>query len=104
MTRKDRQHLGEVVAELRRARRASQREVGVALGLDPSAISRVESGERDLSAEELAAAAGYFGITVDSLLTGDALEAAPGFPNGDLPFAKTLFEAADRLRGSVESA
>jgi type I restriction enzyme M protein len=24
--------------------------------------------------------------------------------NGDLPFAKTLFEAADRLRGSVESA
>lgn len=24
--------------------------------------------------------------------------------NTDLPFAKTLFEAADRLRGSVESA
>src|SRR5213593_4086773 len=24
--------------------------------------------------------------------------------NGDLPFAKELFEAADRLRGSVESA
>src|SRR2546429_2661242 len=24
--------------------------------------------------------------------------------SGDLPFAKTLFEAADRLRGSVESA
>jgi hypothetical protein len=29
-----------------------------------------------------------------------------GSPNGnhDLPFAKELFEAADRLRGSVESA
>src|SRR5262245_45688290 len=27
-----------------------------------------------------------------------------GAGNGDLPFARTLFEAADRLRGSVESA
>src|SRR5436189_4438284 len=27
-----------------------------------------------------------------------------GTANGDLPFAKQLFEAADRLRGSVESA
>jgi type I restriction enzyme M protein len=34
----------------------------------------------------------------------DDMGAAAGNGGGDLPFAATLFEAADRLRGSVESA
>src|SRR5881227_2071628 len=32
------------------------------------------------------------------------MKAMPQTSNGDLPFAKELFESADRLRGSVESA
>jgi type I restriction enzyme M protein len=34
----------------------------------------------------------------------DRLGETPASGGGDLPFAATLFEAADRLRGSVESA
>src|SRR5947207_4879899 len=32
------------------------------------------------------------------------MKAMPQTSNGDLPFAKELFESADRMRGSVESA
>jgi len=34
----------------------------------------------------------------------DKTSSGNGNGNHDLPFARTLFEAADRLRGSVESA
>jgi type I restriction enzyme M protein len=34
----------------------------------------------------------------------DAATTPTSTGNGDLPFAKELFEAADRMRGSVESA
>ena len=43
------EQVGRRIAELRAERGISQRRLATALGLDPSALSRIESGERGLA-------------------------------------------------------
>ncbi len=62
------QEVGERLAELRAARDLSQRDLAEAIGLDPSALSRIESGERGLGVGELVATADYLGMNTDQLL------------------------------------
>jgi len=74
------QQVGQRIAELRAERGVSQRRLADALELDPSALSRVESGERGLAVGELVAAAEFLGVEIDALLS-DSVEAPPLFRN-----------------------
>jgi len=74
------EQVGSRIAELRAERGVSQRRLAVVLGLDPSALSRIESGERGLAVGELVTAAEFLGIDTDALLRNE-VEAAPLFRN-----------------------
>lgn len=54
--------------DLREASGLSQSEVARRIGIDNSSLSRIESGARKVSAEELAKFAGLFDVTTDYLL------------------------------------
>jgi transcriptional regulator with XRE-family HTH domain len=70
--------IGRRIAELRGDRGVSQRQLAEAVGIDPSAMSRVESGERGLAVGELVAVAEHLGVTTDAILQS-AVEARPLF-------------------------
>lgn len=74
------EQVGRRIAELRTERGVSQRRLATALDLDPSALSRIESGERGLAVAELVAAAEFLGVDTDTLLR-DEVEATPLFRN-----------------------
>jgi transcriptional regulator with XRE-family HTH domain len=74
------EEVGARIGSLRDQRGVSQRGLAEALNLDPSAMSRVESGARGLAVDELVAIAGFFGVPVDSLLRRD-IDTAPLFRN-----------------------
>ncbi len=74
------EQVGHRIAELRAERGVSQRRLAAALDVDPSALSRIESGERGLAVGELVAAAEFLGVDTDALLR-DEVEAAPLFRN-----------------------
>lgn len=61
----------EQIVALREARGVSQRDLAAVLGLDQSAVSRIEKGERGLAVAELAGIAEHLGATVDSILRDD---------------------------------
>lgn len=64
----DRQ-LGGRIRALREQRRITQGVFGESLGLDQSAVSRIEDGSRSLTAGELASASSALGVTVATLLS-----------------------------------
>lgn len=67
----------EIAAYIREARKASgltQTDVARDLGLDRSAVSRIEGGERGLGVAELAALARLLDVTVDEILFDDVGE------------------------------
>jgi transcriptional regulator with XRE-family HTH domain len=66
--------VGLRVRELREAREMTQEQVAELLGLAASAVSRVESGGRGLTADELALLAERFGVSADFLLFGEREE------------------------------
>ncbi len=63
--------IGCRVGELRRERDLPQRRLAELIGIDPSALSRVESGERTLAVHELVAIADVLGVPADRLLRED---------------------------------
>jgi transcriptional regulator with XRE-family HTH domain len=64
--------IGGRVRALRNTRGRSQEELAELLGLNKSAISRVESGQRGLAVQELALIAPFLGVSVDEILFGEA--------------------------------
>lgn len=60
--------LGMRIKALREQRPMTQAALGEALGVDQSAVSRIEDGSRPLAARELAAASSALGVTVAALL------------------------------------
>lgn len=74
------EQLGQRIADLRSQRGVSQRRLAEVLGLDPSALSRIESGERGLAVSELVALAEFLGVDIDALLR-DEVDALPLFRN-----------------------
>ncbi|MFD1431185.1 helix-turn-helix domain-containing protein [Lacticaseibacillus yichunensis] len=54
--------------DLREERQLSQSEVARRVGMDNSSLSRIESGSRKVSAEELGKFAALYGVTTDYLL------------------------------------
>lgn len=72
--------VGAKIARLRDERDVPQRRLAAEIGLDPSALSRVESGERGLAVGELVAIAEFLDVSMDELLRDD-VAAAPLFRN-----------------------
>lgn len=63
--------IGNVVTELRNRSGLSQGTVAEALGVDPSAISRIEGGQRALSAVEVVKLAHCLDVPAERILTVD---------------------------------
>lgn len=74
------EQVGQRIADLRAERGVSQRRLADVLSVDPSALSRIESGERGLAVGELVAVADFLGVDTDALLR-DEVEATPLFRN-----------------------
>lgn len=62
--------IGDRLRRVRMARGLTQNQLGDALGLVRSAIAKVETGTRDLSAQEAANAAKTLGVSVAVLIPG----------------------------------
>lgn len=60
--------LGARIKALREQRQLTQTAFGRALGIDQSAISRIEDGRRSMTARELAGASSALGVTIGELL------------------------------------
>ena len=60
--------IGGVIARLREQQGWSQRELARSVGLDQSAVSRIEAGRRRVSAIELQRFADLFNVSADTLL------------------------------------
>lgn len=98
--------VGLRVREMREAREMTQEQVAELLGLAASAVSRIESGERGLTAAELAQLAERFGVSADFLLFGEREEEVLLRAEGDaadaVEFARELvrdIEFLAALRG-----
>ena len=66
------QSIGRVIARLREEQGWSQRELATWVGLDQSAVSRIEAGRRRVSARELQRFVDAFHVSADALLSGVA--------------------------------
>jgi len=64
------QNIGRTIAQLRERQSWSQRALARWVGLDQSAVSRIEAGRRRVSAKELQRFADAFHVSADALLLG----------------------------------
>lgn len=69
-------NIGTNVQRLRNERSMSQHELAIAINVHQSHISKIERGDKKPSIELLKTLAGYFGITVDDLLSVEVKEPA----------------------------
>ena len=74
--------IGHAIAHLREQQGWSQRQLAKWVGLDQSAVSRIEAGRRRVSAKELQRFADAFHVSADALLLGR--------PGADAPAASPL--------------
>lgn len=90
------EEVGQRIERLRNERGVSQRRLADAIDVDPSALSRIESGQRGLAVGELVAISEFLGATTDELLRRE-LEPTPLFRNeggaGGASDALVAFEA-----------
>lgn len=90
------EEVGARVEALRGDRGVSQRRLAEAIGVDPSALSRIESGQRGLAVGELAAICEFLGVPTDALLRRN-VEPTPLFRNeggeGEASAALAAFES-----------
>ena len=68
---------GEILAELRRDRRMSQKELAVAFHISTSTISSYETGARFPNAEQVIQFAQYFDVTTDYILGVSPCDLSP---------------------------
>jgi transcriptional regulator with XRE-family HTH domain len=74
------EEVGQRIEGLRGDRGVSQRRLADVIGVDPSAMSRIESGQRGLAVGELVAISEFLGVPTDALLRRD-VEPRPLFRN-----------------------
>ncbi len=80
MTYLTQEQVGHRIAGLRAERGVSQRHLADVLGLGPSVLSRIESGERGLAVGELVSVAELLGVDPHALLRVE-VDATPPFRN-----------------------
>ncbi len=71
MTYRTYAEVGERIRALRSDAALSQRELGEVLGVDQTAVSRIETGDRALTGRELMLAADYFGVSSASIIQAE---------------------------------
>lgn len=79
----------------RERRGISMRSFSADLGIDPAAWSRTERGSRVLTADELIAAAGLLGLSLDDLVRGEDVRAEVAH--------RTAVEATERLAFAISA-
>ena len=77
--------LGAHIARLREQQGWSQRALAKWVGIDQSAVSRIEAGRRRLSADELQRFAEALHVSADDLLSGAPGASAPAFARSQAP-------------------
>jgi transcriptional regulator with XRE-family HTH domain len=85
------------VRELRRAKGASQEELGVVLGLTKSSVSRIESGDRGLAAQEVAQLASFLGRILFGEVEEELLLRADGDPTPAVEYARRVIDDFEYL-------
>lgn len=90
--------LGARIAALRRANGMSQAELARHLQISPSAVGMYEQGRREPAVELLVQLARLFEVSVDYLLTGQAISGQEK-NNVDQLLKVALQKAEDQLRG-----
>jgi transcriptional regulator with XRE-family HTH domain len=97
--------IGALVAELRQRAGLGQAQAGAHLGIDQSAMSRIERGQRNLSAWELYALADLFEVVPDQILRkeDDARVLLRAGGAGDAAIRRGL-DAFDRLTREILAA
>jgi transcriptional regulator with XRE-family HTH domain len=70
--------VGERMKALRETHGLTQEQFGEIIGLDETAVSKIEHGKRGLAAAELAQICEHFGIRSDEVLFGDATRPRAG--------------------------
>lgn len=68
--------IGDRVRLLREENGTSQAQLGEALGLDQTAVSKIESGKRAMTARELMLVAQFFGVTTSRLIEPEPVAVA----------------------------
>lgn len=96
--------LGARIKALREQQQMTQAALGEAVGVDQSAVSRIEDGSRPLAARELAAASSALGVTVAALLDEEAsvpalLRAGDSDGEGVQLSLRIFSECIDEYRG-----
>ncbi len=90
------EEVGQRIEALRGERGVSQRRLAEAIGVDASAMSRIESGQRGLAVGELVVISEFFGVPTDVLLRRE-VDSVPLFRNeggeGEASSALVAFEA-----------
>ena len=93
------EQIGHKIAELRRARGWDQGQLGVRVGLEQPVISRIEHGQRGLSAQELHRLAAALDATPEAILMDD--RSAPALlRSGDAEDA-AVRHGLDTLDGAI---
>ena len=64
--------LGDRLAESRKSKGSTQKQMAELLSITPRAWQRYESGDREPNVEQLIKLADYFGVTLDYLVGRDA--------------------------------
>lgn len=90
--------LGARIAALRRGKGWSQAQLARQMQISASAVGMYEQGRREPSAEQLVQLSRLFGVSVDYLLTGQAMP-GPEADKVDGLLQAALQKAEDQLRG-----
>lgn len=64
--------IGQNIKKLRQEAKLSQTEVASGLGISRQAVGQIESGDRDMSADELMRASKFFSVSADIIFNGDS--------------------------------
>ena len=91
----------ETLAELRRARGVSQRQVAAELGISQALLSHYENGAREPGLRFVCRVCDYYGVTADYLL-GRSESPASLEPETARDFLKSLRALADRGERTLE--
>ena len=94
--------IGRVIARLREEQGWSQRQLAKWVGLDQSAVSRIEAGRRRVSAKELHRFADTFRVSADALLLGVPDDDTP--EPAALPAPATPYPAASPALSAFSDA
>lgn len=93
------EELGRQLAVLRQRAGYTQRQLAEAIGIDASALSRIEAGQRSIAIEELVQASDFLGVSIDALLREKPLPFAAEDKSND----PDVREALTRMRSVIQT-